>query len=159
MKAVLQRVGWAEVCVLHVDGTELERARIGEGLVVLLGVMRGDVEAASDELAERVARYRVFEDEEGRMNRSALDLAHEVLVVSQFTLAADGRSGRRPSFDRAEKPARAQSLYERFVARLRELGLRTATGRFGARMEVRLANRGPATFVLDTERPGGAPRG
>ncbi len=146
MKAVLQRVSRA--CV-RVDGEVV--GEIGPGVLVLLGVLRGDDEQTAVRLAERVARFRFFRDEEGRMNRSAIDCGHAALVVSQFTLAADGRRGRRPSFDRAAPPELAEPLYERFVRALDELGLRTATGRFGALMEVELVNDGPVTFALEVE--------
>jgi len=144
VKAVVQRV---ERAAVRVDGEEV--ARIDAGMLVLLGVMRGDGPRQAEELAERVARFRFFRDEEGRMNLSALDVGGEALVVSQFTLAADGRKGRRPSFDRAAPPAEAEALYEHFVRRLRELGLACGTGRFGAMMSVELVNDGPVTFVLE----------
>jgi D-tyrosyl-tRNA(Tyr) deacylase len=151
LKVVLQRVTSARVLV----GEETTGA-VADGVLVLLGVLRGDTEADAERLAERVVRFRIFRDEEGRMNRSAVECGAAVLVVSQFTLAADGRKGRRPSFDRAAPPEQAEVLYERFVARVRELGLQTATGRFGALMRVELVNDGPVTFVL--EEPPGGPR-
>jgi D-tyrosyl-tRNA(Tyr) deacylase len=144
VKAVVQRVGRA--CV------RVEQASVGEigaGMLVLLGVLQGDGERECDELARKIAQFRFFQDEQGKMNLSALELGREVLVVSQFTLAADGSSGRRPSFDRAAAPAEAEPLYERFVAQLHGMGLRVATGRFGARMQVELVNDGPVTFVLE----------
>ena len=152
MKAVVQRVTRAAV---RVDGEVV--GEIGAGMLVLLGVLAGDGEPEARRLAERIARFRFFSDDQGRMNLSALDLGREVLVVSQFTLAADGRRGRRPSFDRAAAPELAQPLYEGFVQHLRELGLRCATGRFAAAMEVELVGDGPVTFALDEEPP--APRG
>ena len=118
MKAVVQRVGRASV---RVEGALA--GEIGAGMLVLLGVLKGDTLRECDELALKVAQFRFFADENGKMNLSALDLAREVLVVSQFTLAADGTSGRRPSFDRAAPPGEAEPLYERFVAELRALGL------------------------------------
>lgn len=149
MKAVLQRVAYARV---RVAGEVV--GEVGPGLLVLLGVMDGDGESNLDELVDRVAGYRIFPDDQGRMNRSLLDrkAAGEpagVLVVSQFTLAADGRKGRRPSFDRAARPELAEPLYEGFCAALRGLGLEVAQGRFGAEMEVELLNHGPATFLLE----------
>ena len=144
MKAVVQRVGRASV---RVEGALA--GEIGAGMLVLLGVLKGDTLRECDELALKVAQFRFFADENGKMNLSALDLAREVLVVSQFTLAADGTSGRRPSFDRAAPPGEAEPLYERFVAELRALGLKVATGKFGAMMQVELVNDGPVTFVLD----------
>jgi len=152
MKAVVQRVASASV---RADGEEL--ARIGPGMLVLVGALRGDGEAQAARLAERIARLRFFADEHDRMNLSALDLGREALVVSQFTLAADGRRGRRPSFDAAADPREAEGLIEVFVARLRSLGIACRTGRFGARMQVELVNDGPVTFCLDEARP--APAG
>jgi D-tyrosyl-tRNA(Tyr) deacylase len=147
VKALLQRVRAARVRV--------EREIVGEigrGLLVFLGVERGDGERECDRLAQRVAEYRLFPDASDRMNRSALDEALEVLVVSQFTLAADTRKGRRPSFDPAAPPEVAESLYRRFVERLEALGLATRTGRFAARMLVELENDGPVTFLLEEAR-------
>ena len=148
MKAVLQRVRRAEV---RVGGETV--SRIGRGVVVLLGVMKGDGPERARGLAERIARFRFFPDDAGRMNLSLLEVAGEVLVVSQITLAADGRRGRRPSFDDAAEPEAARTLYARFVAALTDLGLACATGVFGAAMEVELVNDGPVTFVLE-EGPG-----
>lgn len=144
MKSVVQRVARASV---RVDGTVV--GEIGAGMLVLLGVLKGDTERECDELALKIAQFRFFQDEAGKMNLSALDLQRAVLVVSQFTLAADGSRGRRPSFDAAAPPALAQPLYERFVAQLRALGLEVATGEFGASMQVELVNDGPVTFVLE----------
>lgn len=149
MKAVVQRVSWARVSCANDDGTEDRTADIGPGMLILLGVMKGDGVAEADKLAARIARFRFFTDEAGRMNLSALDLEREVAVVSQFTLAADGKSGRRPSFDRAAPPADAEPLYEHFVGALRDLGLTVSTGRFGAMMRVELENDGPVTFALE----------
>ena len=148
MKAVVQRVTRAEVRV----GGECV-ARTGAGMVVLLGVMRGDGVQQARRLAGRVARFRFFPDAQGRMNVSAIEAGAAALVVSQVTLAADGRKGRRPSLDRAAAPSEARALVDAFVAALREQGLECATGRFGAMMEVELVNDGPVTFVLD-EAPG-----
>jgi len=144
LKAVVQRVRKASVVV---DG--VTNGAIQGGMLILLGVMRGDGESEAEALAERIARFRFFADEHQRMNLSALDCDAEALVVSQFTLAADGRKGRRPSFDRAAAPESAEPLYEHFVATLRRLGITTATGVFGAHMEVALTNTGPVTFVLE----------
>jgi len=146
MKAVLQRVARAAV---RVDGEVV--GEIGPGVLILLGVIRGDGVGEADWLAERSAAFRFFRDDEGRMNRSVLEVGGSALVVSQFTLAADGRKGRRPSFDKAAAPEQAEGLCEHFVERLRALGVPTETGRFGAMMEVELVNDGPVTFVL--ERP------
>jgi D-tyrosyl-tRNA(Tyr) deacylase len=144
MKAIVQRVARASVRV----GAE-EVGAIGSGMLVLLGILEGDSEAEAQRFAEKIARFRFFPDEAGKMNRSALDVGGSVLVVSQFTLAADGRSGHRPSFDDAADPAIAEQLYERFVDAMRALGLDVETGRFGARMQVELVNDGPVTFALE----------
>lgn len=129
----------------------------GPGMLVLLGVLRGDGEPQARRLAERAARMRFFSDEDGRMNLDVSGAGGGALVVSQFTLAADGRKGRRPSFGAAAPPEQARPLCELFTRRLRELGVPTQTGRFGASMQVELVNDGPVTFVLD-EPPPGAPR-
>ena len=118
-------------------------------MLVLLGVEKGDDDARADALADRLLALRIFEDDAGKMNRSARDVAADVLVVSQFTLAARLDQGRRPSFDRAAAPAEARALYERLVERVRATGLRVATGAFGARMAVELVNDGPVTFVIE----------
>lgn len=149
MKAVVQRVHRASVTV---EGEVV--GAIGPGAVVFLGVMVGDAESDGRALAERVARFRFFEDGAGRMGRSSLDLIGEepgaaFLVVSQFTLAADGRKGRRPSFDRAARPEVARPLYEHFCEVLRTMGLVVETGRFGAKMTVDASGDGPVTFVLE----------
>lgn len=144
MKAVVQRVTRASVTS---EGELL--GRIERGVLILLGVLEGDGEEEADALARNVATFRVFPDERQRMGRSLLDVQGEALVVSQFTLAADGRKGRRPSFDRAARPERAEPLVTRFVARLQGLGVSTQTGRFGAMMAVELVNDGPVTFVLE----------
>lgn len=147
MKALLQRVSQAKVVI---DGHTA--GAIDHGLLVLLGVARDDHAALADQLAQRVAQYRCFSDAEGKMNLSVQDVSGGVLVVSQFTLAADTNSGRRPSFSSAAAPAQAEPLYERFVEALRGQGLYVATGRFGADMQVHLCNDGPVTFLLDTEK-------
>ena len=147
MRAVLQRVSAAGVTV---DGRSV--GEIGAGLLVLLGVAAGDGEADAHYLAEKTARLRIFEDTGGKMNLSLTETGGKVLVVSQFTLLADCRQGRRPSFTRAAPPAEATYLYEAYVARLRELGLTVATGVFQAMMEVRLVNQGPVTMLLDSRK-------
>lgn len=154
MKAVVQRVIEARV---EVDGEVV--GSVERGMLVLLGVLKGDTEAQARRLAEKIARFRFFPDEQGRMNRSALDAGLGALVVSQFTLAADGRKGLRPSFDQAEDPALAEPLYGGFVAHLRAQGLTVATGRFGAEMRIPLVGDGPVTFVLEDlpPRPPSAP--
>jgi D-tyrosyl-tRNA(Tyr) deacylase len=146
VRAVLQRVSRAEV---RVDGEVI--GAIGQGLVVLLGVGPDDDEAVADALARKVAELRIFADEEGRTNRSLLDVGGEALVVSQFTLFADTSRGRRPGFTGAALPDRAIPLYELFASVLEGLGVRVARGRFGAEMAVELVNEGPFTIWLDTE--------
>jgi D-tyrosyl-tRNA(Tyr) deacylase len=121
---------------------------IARGLLLLVGVEKGDDHVRAEALAERILGLRVFEDENGRMNRPVCDVRGEILVVPQFTLAASLDRGRRPSFDRAAPPEEARALYERVVDRLRASGLRVATGSFGARMAVELVNEGPVTFLL-----------
>jgi D-tyrosyl-tRNA(Tyr) deacylase len=128
--------------------------RISLGLVVLLGVGPDDDEPTADRLARRITELRIFDDEAGLANRSLMDVSGEVLVVSQFTLYADTRRGRRPGFTGAAAPEQAKRLYERFAAALEDLGVIVATGRFGAVMEVELVNDGPFTLWLDTaDRP------
>jgi D-tyrosyl-tRNA(Tyr) deacylase len=124
------------------------RSEIGAGLCVLLGVARGDDGATAERLASRVARLRIFENEEGRFDRSLLDVGGAALVVSQFTLLADTAKGNRPSFADAAPPEEAEPLYERFCEALRTLEVEVATGVFGARMEVELVNNGPVTILL-----------
>jgi D-tyrosyl-tRNA(Tyr) deacylase len=143
VRAVVQRVSEARVLV---DGDRV--AEIARGLVVLLGVARGDSEADAERLAGKVARLRIFEDECGKFDRSVLDVSGEALVVSQFTLIADTRKGNRPSFTEAAPPDEAEPLYEAFCAALASLGVPLARGVFGARMAVELANDGPVTIVL-----------
>jgi D-aminoacyl-tRNA deacylase len=143
MIAVVQRVSEARVTV---EG-ELVGA-VGRGLLVLLAVEKGDSEATSSTLANKIANLRVFPDETGKMDKSVLDIEGELLVVSQFTLAADTSKGRRPSFDRAAPPAEARVLYEHFVSVSRSLGLVVATGRFQADMDVTLTNKGPVTLIF-----------
>jgi D-tyrosyl-tRNA(Tyr) deacylase len=143
MRAVLQRVTRASA---RVDG--LISGEIAAGLVVLLGVGHEDDEAAAAGLAGKVARLRIFENEAGRFDRSLLDVRGAALVVSQFTLLADTARGNRPSFAAAAAPDRAEPLYERFCAALRELGVPVEQGVFGARMQVELVNDGPVTIAL-----------
>jgi D-tyrosyl-tRNA(Tyr) deacylase len=124
-------------------------AEIGQGFVILLGVGPGDGEAQARTLCEKIANLRVFEDEQGKMNRSLLEVGGQALVVSQFTLYADTRKGRRPSFTDAALPEIARPLVERFAEMLRELGVPTQTGEFGAHMLVEIANDGPVTIWLE----------
>ena len=144
MRAVVQRVAEARVRI----GDEVVR-EIGPGLCVLLGVAREDDAEATERIAGRVAHLRIFENDEGKFDRSVIDTGGSVLVVSNFTLIADTAKGNRPSFSEAAEPARAQLLYEGFCATLHELGVPVETGVFGARMRVEFANDGPVTIVLD----------
>jgi D-tyrosyl-tRNA(Tyr) deacylase len=144
MRAVVQRVSRAAV---RVDGELV--GEIGRGLLVLVAVAAGDGEPDADALAGKLARLRIFENEDGRFDRSLLDTGGAALVVSQFTLLADTAKGNRPSFSAAAPPADAEPLVERVAASLRDLGVAVETGRFGARMEVELVNDGPVTIVLD----------
>ena len=147
MRAVVQRVTRASVAV----GGELV-GEIGPGLLVLLGVSATDTQADADYLAEKIAGLRIFEDQGGKMNRSVTDVGGAVLAVSQFTLYGDVRRGKRPSFDGAARPERARELYERFVAQLRQCGLRCDTGQFQAMMSVSLVNEGPVTILMDSSK-------
>ena len=126
-------------------------AEIGRGLVILLGVARGDSEAEAERLAGKVVRLRIFEDEAGKFDRSLLDVEGEALVVSQFTLIADTRKGNRPSFTEAAPLDQAEALYEAFCASLASLGVPVARGVFGARMAVEITNDGPVTIILDVQ--------
>ncbi|HEX6503533.1 MAG TPA: D-aminoacyl-tRNA deacylase [Terriglobales bacterium] len=147
MRAVVQRVSRARVTVdSQVTG------EIGPGLLVLLAVGQGDSQAAADYLADKIAGLRIFEDEQGKMNRSVTDVGGAVLAVSQFTLYGDVRRGRRPSFDAAASPEQARQLYEYFVERLRAAGLRCETGKFQEMMNVELVNDGPVTILLDSAK-------
>ena len=145
MKAVVQRVSQ---CAVEVDGETV--GSIGSGLLVLLGVAREDESAAADYLAEKIANLRIFEDNDGKMNRSLLDIQGKMLVVSQFTLLGDCRKGRRPSFIQAAAPEKADRLYLSFVDAVRSKGLHVETGQFQAMMAVELINDGPVTLVLES---------
>ena len=145
MRAVVQRVSEARV---EVDGKTV--GEIGAGLCVLLGVARDDDAVAAERLAGRVARLRIFENDEGKFDRSVLDAGGSVLVVSNFTLLADTAKGNRPSFSEAAEPAQAELLYESFCVALRELNVSVETGIFGSRMRLELANDGPVTIVFET---------
>ena len=145
MKALLQRVTGASVSVAsEVVG------RIGRGLVIFVGVADGDTEKDAQYLAQKTVRLRIFPDEAGKFNLSALDIKGELLVVSQFTLLADTRRGRRPSFSEAAPPAQAEELFERFVEQARATGLKVETGRFQQYMQVEIHNDGPVTILLDS---------
>ena len=147
MRAVVQRVSEAKVAV----GGPV-RASIGPGLLVLLGVGEGDTEADADYIARKIAELRIFEDDEGKMNRSVEETGGSVLIVSQFTLYGDCRKGRRPSFSQAMRPETADRLVEQACRLLRERGLGVQSGEFGAFMEVSLVNRGPVTLLLDSRK-------
>jgi D-tyrosyl-tRNA(Tyr) deacylase len=145
MRAVVQRVSRAKVTV-----GEWTTGEIGLGVLVLLGVAHEDTEADANYLADKIAGLRIFEDEDGKMNRSVLEVGGSVLAVSQFTLYGDVRRGKRPSFDAAATPDSARRLYEFFVARIQALGLRCETGRFQELMRVELVNEGPVTILVDS---------
>jgi len=145
LRAVVQRVSEARV---EVDGKTV--GEIGAGLCVLLGVARDDDAVAAERLAGRVARLRIFENDEGKFDRSVLDAGGSVLVVSNFTLLADTAKGNRPSFSEAAEPAQAELLYESFCVALRELNVSVETGIFGSRMRLELANDGPVTILFET---------
>jgi D-tyrosyl-tRNA(Tyr) deacylase len=147
MRACVQRVTEAQVAVAgQIVG------RIGQGLLVLLGVAAGDSEEDARQLADKIVSLRVFDDEAGKMNRSLADMSGAMLVVSQFTLLGDCRKGRRPSFDAAAPPELARTLYELFAAHVREQGIEVATGRFREMMQVQLTNDGPVTLLLESRK-------
>lgn len=145
MKALVQRVDHASVLV---DGEVI--GQIGEGLLALVGAGRSDTDADAVALARKVVGLRIFPDEDGRFNRSLIDVGGAVLVVSQFTLYADVRRGRRPSFTEAARPEQAEQLVDEFVEAVEALGVEVETGRFGAMMEVDLRNNGPFTLMVET---------
>ena len=145
MRALLQRVSSAHVAVA---GRTI--SGIGNGLLVFLCAVRGDTEKDLDYVVRKVAALRIFEDEQGKMNLSVMDVKGEVLVVSQFTLAASTRKGNRPSFANAEAPEKARAMYDAFVQRLRDRGITVQTGEFAAMMDVSLVNDGPVTLSLDS---------
>jgi D-aminoacyl-tRNA deacylase len=147
MRAVVQRVSRAKVSV----NGELV-GEIGTGLLVLLGVGRDDSEKDVEYLAEKIIGLRIFEDAEGKMNRSVADVGGSILTVSQFTLFGDVRRGKRPSFDMAAPPAHANRLYEHFVSSVRRAGLTCSTGQFQKMMQVELVNEGPVTILLDSTK-------
>jgi D-tyrosyl-tRNA(Tyr) deacylase len=147
MRAVLQRVTRGSVTV----DTQII-GQIGRGLVVLLGVEQDDTDADAQQLADKVIQLRIFDDADGKMNLSLAEVAGEMLVVSQFTLLGDCRKGRRPSFIQAAAPELAERLYETFVAAVGVQGIRVATGKFRAMMQVELVNDGPVTILLDTRK-------
>ena len=147
MRAVIQRVRNARVLI---EGKE--HSRIGQGLLVLLGVEQGDTDDDARALAKRVVELRIFEDKDGKMNRSLVDARGELLAVSQFTLLGDCRKGRRPSFIQAARPKQAKALYEQFVIGVGDHGVKVSTGVFRAMMDVELTNSGPVTLLLDSRK-------
>jgi len=147
MRAVVQRVSRAKVTV-----NDFSVGEVGLGLLVLLGVAKEDTETDATYLAEKISGLRIFEDENGKMNRSVRDVGGSVLVVSQFTLYGDVRRGKRPSFDDAAPPEPARRIYEFFVEQIRATGLRCETGRFQEMMSVELVNEGPVTILLDSSK-------
>ncbi len=147
MRISLQRVKEAKV---EIDGEII--GQIGEGILVLLGVGKEDEEYDVDYLVDKVVNLRIFENEEGKMNDSVIDTGGEILVVSQFTLYGDCRKGRRPSYDSAAPPELAEKLYELFVQKTRQRGIKVETGKFRAMMDVHLVNWGPVTLMLDSKK-------
>jgi len=147
VRAVIQRVSSARVII-----EEKEYSRIGNGLLVLLGVEKEDTAQDAEMLARRIVELRIFEDDAGKMNRAIAEVGGQILAVSQFTLLGDCRRGRRPSFDPAAPPDVARSLYEKFVSEIGGLGIPVSTGVFQAMMNVELTNQGPVTFILDSRK-------
>jgi len=147
MRAVVQRVNSASVII---DNKEI--SSIGKGLLVFVGMKEGDSEPEIDHLAEKIVNLRIFEDDQGKMNLSALDTKSEMLVVSEFTLYGDARKGRRPDFTAAAKPDKANEIYEKLVGKLRLSGLNVGSGKFQAMMNIKLENDGPVTILLDSEK-------
>ena len=152
MRCVVQRVTEADVTVIREDGTEERTGSVGAGMMVLIGVSSEDTEKDLRYLADKVPTLRIFDDENGVMNRSILDTGGAILAGSQFTLYGDARGGRRPSYIRAARPEEANAWYEKLVAAWREKGIRVETGRFRTEMRVRLINDGPVTILLDSEK-------
>lgn len=144
MKCLIQRVKRASVTI---DGEVY--SKINQGILALLGVEKNDTIEQAEKLAEKIAKLRIFQDEDGKMNKSLVDINGEILIVSQFTLCGDCKKGTRPSFDKSEKPEIANKLYEEFVTIFKNAKIPTATGKFGAMMEIELINDGPVTFMLE----------
>ncbi len=144
MIGLIQRVKRASVTIDNKLYSNIE-----SGILVLFGVEKGDVKQKADRIADKISKLRIFEDENGKMNKSITDISGEVLVVSQFTLAGNCSKGTRPSFDNAEEPQKANEMYEYFIEQLKQKGLSVKTGVFGAMMDVELVNDGPVTFILN----------
>ena len=144
MKALVQRVKKASVTI-----DDKLYSKIDQGLLVFLGVQKGDSQENADKLAQKLVNLRIFEDENDKMNLSLKDVGGQMLVVSQFTLCGDCKKGTRPSFDNAELPDKANELYEYFVSKIKEQGIKVQTGSFGAMMDVELINDGPVTFMVE----------
>lgn len=144
MIGLIQRVKRASVTIDNKLYSNIE-----SGILVLFGVEKGDVKQKADRIADKISKLRIFEDENGKMNKSVTDISGEILVVSQFTLAGNCSKGTRPSFDNAEEPQKANVMYEYFIEQLKQKGLPVKTGVFGAMMDVELINDGPVTFILN----------
>lgn len=144
MKALIQRVKSASVTI---DG--LLYSKIGQGLLVFLGVEKGDDKLNAEKLADKLSKLRIFEDENEKMNHSILDIEGEMLIVSQFTLCGDCKKGTRPSFDKSAQPKIANELYEYFISQVKSFNIPVQTGKFGAMMDVELINDGPVTFMVE----------
>lgn len=144
MKVLIQRVKRASVTI---EGSLF--SSIEQGILALAGIEKGDTEALAEKLAGKIVNLRIFPDEQGKMNKSLKDINGEMLIVSQFTLCGDCKKGTRPSFDKSEEPKRANELYELFVQKVREHGIKTAVGKFASMMDVELINDGPVTFMLE----------
>lgn len=147
MRGVIQRVSRASVSV---DGKL--NGKIGQGLLVLLGIQKSDGEAEITWMVDKIGNLRIFEDDKGKMNLSLFDIKGEMLIVSQFTLYGDCRKGRRPGYSAAAPPDIAEPIYLKFIDRIRQTGIATATGIFGAMMDVKLVNDGPVTLLLDSDK-------